>query len=75
MRFSYWGFTSYLEVESERYGFSNIDYQTVAWINIEIVTFGSIFRSFYIIMGIARKLRSVVSSTSLLGFKNRVKCA
>jgi len=26
MSFSYWGFTSYLEVSSERYGFSNADH-------------------------------------------------
>jgi len=29
MSFSYWGFTSYLEDRSERYGFSNADRQTV----------------------------------------------
>jgi len=29
MRFSYWDFTSYLEVGSERYGFSNVGHQTV----------------------------------------------
>jgi len=34
-------------------------------VNTEIVTVGNIFRSFYIIMGIERKLQSVVSSTSL----------
>jgi len=66
MSFSYWGFKSYLEVRSERYGFSNADHQTVTWVNTEIVTFGNIFRSFYIIMGIVRKLQSVVSSTSLI---------
>ena len=77
--FSYWGFTSYLEVGSERYGFSNGGYQMVTWVNIETVIFGSIFRSLYIIMGIARKLQNVVSLTSLfmyrslLGFENWVK--
>ena len=46
--------------------------------NAEIVTFRNIFRSFYIIMGIARKLQSVVSSTiliiyrSLLGLKTKL---
>jgi len=29
MTFSYWGFTSYLDVGSEKYGFSNADHQTV----------------------------------------------
>jgi len=38
-------------------------------VNTEIVTFGNIFRSFYIIMGIARKLQSVVSSTSLIMYR------
>ena len=38
--------------------------------NAEIETFENIFRSFYIIMGIARKLQSVVSSTSLLVYKS-----
>jgi len=28
-RFSYWGFTSYLEVGSERYRFSNSNHQAV----------------------------------------------
>ena len=39
MSFSYWGFTSYLEVRSERYEFSNADHQAV--------TFENPFRSFY----------------------------
>ena len=81
MSFSYWSFPSCLEIRSERYGFSNADHQTVTWVNTEIVRFGNIFRSFYIIVGIARKLQSVVSLTSLimyrslLGFENRVKWA
>jgi len=29
MNVSYWGLTSYLEVRSERYGFSNADHQMV----------------------------------------------
>jgi len=29
VRLSYWDFTSHLEVESERYGFSNTDHQTI----------------------------------------------
>jgi len=66
MSFSYWGFTSYLEVGRERYGFSNADHQLMTWVNTEIMTSGNIFRSFYIIMGIARKLKNVVSSTSLI---------
>jgi len=42
------------------------------------MTFGNIFRSFHIIMDIARKLQILVSLTSvimyrsLLGFENRV---
>ena len=46
--------------------------------NAEIETFENIFRSFYIIMGIARKLQSVVSSISvimcrsLLGLKTKL---
>jgi len=39
-------------------------------VNTEIVTFGKIFRSFYIIMGIARKLQSAVSSTSLIIYRS-----
>jgi len=39
-------------------------------VNTEIVAFGNIFKSFYIIMGIARKLQSVVSSTSLIMYKS-----
>ena len=70
MKFSYWGFISHLEVGSERYGFSNADHLSVTWVNAEIETFENIFRSFYIIMGIARKLQSVVSSTSLLVYKS-----
>ena len=59
--------------------FSNADHQTVTRVNTEIETFGNIFRIFHIIMGIARKLQSVVSSTSLfmyrslLEFESRVK--
>jgi len=34
------------------------------------VIFGNIFRSFYIIIGIARKLQSVVSSKSLIMYKS-----
>jgi len=81
MSFSCWGFTSYLEIGSEWYGFSNANHQIVTWMNTEIVTFGNIFRSFYIIMGIARKLQSVLSLTSLtmyrslLGYEKRVKWA
>ena len=66
MRFSYWGFISQFEVESERYGFSKVDHQTVIWQKKEIVTFENIIRSFYIIMSIARKLQGLVSSTSLI---------
>jgi len=29
MSFAYWGFTSYFEVGSESYGFSNADHQMV----------------------------------------------
>ena len=38
--------------------------------NAEIETFENIFRSFYIIMGITRKLQSVLSSTSLLVYRS-----
>jgi len=70
MSFPYWDFTSYLEVESERYGFSNADHQAVTWVNTKIVTFENIFRSSHIIMGIARKLQSVVISTSLIMYRS-----
>jgi len=66
MRFSYWGCISQLEVGSERYGFSKVDHQTVIWRKKEIVAFGKIIRSFYIIMSIARKLQGLVSSTCLI---------
>ena len=72
MSFSYWGFISQLEVGSERYGFTNANHQTITWVNIEIVAFKNIFRSFYIIKGIARKLQSVVSSTSLIMYRSLV---
>ena len=52
MSFSYWGFISRLKVGSERYGFSKVDNQTVLWRKKEIMTFGNIIRSFYIIMSI-----------------------
>ena len=70
MSFSYWGFISHLEFGSERYGFSNANHQSVTWVNAEIETFENIFRSFYIIMGITRKLQSVLSSTSLLVYRS-----
>ena len=73
MSFSYWGSTSYLEVGSESYGFSNVNHQTVIWVNTEIVIFGNIFRSFYVIMGIVRKLQSVVSSISLIMYLLELK--
>jgi len=46
MRFSYWGFTSYLEVGSERYGFSNVDHQTVTWVNTELCGIWKYFQKF-----------------------------
>jgi len=78
LSFSYWGFIAQLEVRDERHGFSKVDLQTVIWGKKEIMTFGNIIRSFYIIMDIAKKLEILVSSTililyrSLLGLKNRV---
>jgi len=48
-------------------------------VNTKVETFGNIFRSFYIIMGIALKLQTVVSSKSvvmyrrILMFETRVK--
>ena len=38
--------------------------------NAEIEIFGNISRTFYIIIGIERKLQSVVSSTSLLVYRS-----
>jgi len=39
-------------------------------VNTEIMTFENIIRSFYIIMVIARKLQSAMSSTSLIMYKS-----
>jgi len=41
-------------------------------VNTEIVIFENIFRSFHIIVGIARKAQSVVSSTSLIMYRSSV---
>jgi len=46
MIFSYWGLTSYLEVRSERYGFSNADHQTVTWVNTELCDIWKYFQKF-----------------------------
>ena len=79
--FSHWGFISQLEVAGERYGFSKVDLQTVICGKKEITAFGNIIRCFYIIMDTAKKLQSLVSSTtfilyrSLLGLENQVKWA
>ena len=60
-----------MEVESERYGFSKIDHQSVIWRKKEITTFGFIFiRSFYLIMGIAKQLPILVNSTSLIIYRS-----
>jgi len=79
MRFSYWGLTSYLEVRSERYGFSNAYHQTVTWVNTELCDIWKYFQKFLYNDGYCKGIISVVSSTSLimdrnsLGFENRVK--
>ena len=62
----YWNFIAQLEVGSERYEFSKVDHQSVIWRKKEITTFGFVIRSFYLIMGIAKQLPSLVSSTILI---------
>ena len=59
--FSYWGCISQLEVRSERYGFSKVDHQLIMWRKKEIMTFGFIIGSFYLFMGIAKQLPTLVS--------------
>jgi len=59
-----WDFISQLEVESERYGFSKVEYQTVLWRKKEIMTFENIIR--YIIMSTVRKLQGLLCATSLI---------
>jgi len=39
-------------------------------VNTEIVTFGNIFKSFYIIKDIAKKLQNLVSLTSLIMYRS-----
>jgi len=39
-------------------------------VNTEIATFENIFNSFYIIVGVSRKLQIVVSSTSLIMYRS-----
>ena len=46
MSFSYMGFTSYLEVRSERYGFSYADHQMVTWVNTELCDIWKYFHKF-----------------------------
>jgi len=78
LSFSYWGFMAQLEVRGEWYEFSKVDPQTMIWGKKEIVTFGNIIRSLYIIMNIAQVLVSSTTSImywSLLGLEKQVKWA
>jgi len=74
-------FYSSIGGQGEKYGFSKVDFQTMIWRKKEIMTFGNIIRSFYAIMAIAKKLQSLVSSTTLImyrssyGLENRVTWA
>jgi len=68
--FSYWGFIAWLELGGERYRFSKVGLQTVIWRKKENMTFGNTIRSFYIIMDIAKKLQSLVSSWTLIMYRS-----
>ena len=64
------GCIAQLEVGDGRYAFSKVDLQTVIWGKKEIMTFGNIIRSFYIIMDIVKKLQSLVNSTTLIMYRS-----
>ena len=56
MSLSYWGFTSYLEVGSERYGFSNADHQTVPRVNTELCDISKYFQKFLYHYGYCKEI-------------------
>ena len=54
--FSYWGFTSDLDVGSERCGFSKTDHQTVTGVNIELCDIWKYFQKFLYNYGYCKEI-------------------